>query len=312
MSDTTPILIAGSTASGKSALALMLAEKYDGTIINADSMQVYDVLRDVTARPSPEDETQAPHRLYGHVSPAAPYSVGQWQGEAMREISAAQTAGRTPIVIGGTGLYFKSLTEGLVDIPDIDEAVRHHWRARLAEQGSPALHKELAEVDADLAARLAVNDKQRILRGLEVYHDTGTKLSDWQKIKTTPILGRAHKILLMPRREWLYERCNQRFEAMMGGNAEAEVARLMALDLPADRPAMKALGVKEIIAYINGDMERAAAIEAAQQATRRYAKRQMTWFRNQMTDWAIYSEKEYIEKQDIIFSLISKNSLTTK
>lgn len=311
-SDTTPILIAGPTASGKSALALALAEKLDGCIINADSMQVYDVLRELTARPSVEEEARAPHRLYGHVPPAAPYSVGQWQGEAIAEITAARAAGQVPIVIGGTGLYFRSLTEGLVDIPDIDEATRSMWRARLAEKGSAALHADLAEIDAPLAARLAPNDQQRILRGLEVYHATGTSLSEWQKVEPKAPLGAAHKILLMPNREWLYRRCNARFEQMLAGAAKDEVEHLWALNLPPDMPVMKALGVKEILALMAGELDVIEATQAAQQTTRRYAKRQMTWFRNQMRDWQAFGEQEYVSKQIKIFSFISKNDLTAK
>ena len=170
----------------------------------------------------------------------------------MAEIAAARAAGQVPIVIGGTGLYFKSLTEGLVDIPDIDDATRSTWRARLAEEGSPALHAVLAEVDAALAARLAPNDQQRILRGLEVYHATGTPLSEWQKVEPIAPLGKAHKILLMPERDWLYGRCNARFEQMLAGAAKDEVAHLWALNLPLDMPVMKALGVKEILALMAG------------------------------------------------------------
>ena len=311
-SDTTPIFIAGPTASGKSALALVLAERLGGCIINADSMQVYGVLHELTARPSAEEAARAPHRLYGHVPPASPYSVGQWQDEAIVEIAKARDEGLVPIIVGGTGLYFKSLTEGLVDVPDIDDATRNTWRPRLAEEGSTALHAVLKEVDAPLAARLAPNDRQRILRGLEVYHATGTSLSEWQKIKPNAPLRMAHKILLMPDRDWLYERCNRRFEHMLGGAAKDEVAHLWALNLPPDMPVMKALGVKEIVSLLAGEVDRVQAIAAAQQATRRYAKRQMTWFRNQMHDWQIFTEQDYIKNSDKIFSYISKNKLTAK
>ncbi len=312
VNDTSPILIAGPTASGKSALALALAKKFNGCIINADSMQVYGVLHALTARPTAAEELEAPHRLYGHVPPAAAYSVGQWQGEAMAEIAAAQACGQTPIIIGGTGLYFKSLTEGLVEIPAIDEAVRTHWRARLEAEGSPAMHAELQAVDARLAARLAPNDRQRIVRGLEVFHATATPLSHWQQIVPVAPLDAAHKILLMPDRDWLYARCNTRFEQMMAGTARAEVEHLWALNLPPDMPVMKALGVSEIMAYIQAQSDLETALMQAQQATRRYAKRQMTWFRNQMTDWQSFTEQEYIENHDIIFSFISKNSLTAQ
>lgn len=310
--DTCPILIAGPTASGKSALALALAKKNNGCIINADSMQVYGVLHVLTARPSAAEAAAAPHRLYGHIPPAAPYSVGQWQSEALREIAAAKARGQTPIIIGGTGLYFKSLTEGLVEIPAIDETVRTHWRARLEAEGSPAMHAELQAVDAALAARLAPNDRQRIARGLEVFHATGTPLSQWQQVAPVAPLAAAHKILLMPDRDWLYGRCNARFEQMMAGPARAEVEHLWALNLPPDMPAMKALGVSEIMAYIQGQSDLETAISQAQQSTRRYAKRQMTWFRNQMAGWQDFTEQEYIQNQDLIFSFISKNRLTAQ
>lgn len=308
--DTLPILIAGSTASGKSALALALAEEFHGCIINADSMQVYDVLRCLTARPSQQEEAQAPHRLYGHVSPNTPYSVGRWQEEAMAEIHAAKENGQTPIIIGGTGLYFKSLTQGLSEIPAIDDAVRRHWRDRLENEGSAELHAVLMEIDSDLAKRIAPKDRQRILRGLEVFDATGETLTQWQTNIPTPPLHKAHKILLMPDRDWLYARCNLRFEKMISETAKAEVANLIALKVPNDMPIMKALGVKEIAAYLNNNMTLEDAIEQAQQATRRYAKRQMTWFRNQMTDWTAFSEKDYIDNYHKIFSFITKNGLT--
>ena len=310
--DTIPILIAGPTASGKSALALALAQKLNGRIINADSMQVYGVLRELTARPSEDEEAQAKHRLYGHISPRDPYSVGEWEAEAIAEIAAAQMAGEVPIIIGGTGLYFKSLTEGLVDIPDIPDDIRSHWRDRQAQEGSAALHAALGEVDADLAARLEPNDKQRILRGLEVFSATDRPLSAWHAVKPVAPLAHAHKILLMPDREWLYARCNLRFEHMMAGAAIDEVQALAALDLPPDVSAMKALGVSDVLAYIRGTIDKQTAISQAQQATRRYAKRQMTWFRNQMIDWPSFTEQEYTQEMGKIFSVISKNTLTEK
>lgn len=303
--DTTPLLIAGATASGKSALALALAQKYDGVIINADSMQVYAVLRQLTARPSEAEEAQAPHKLYGHVAPGAPYSVGTWQQEALAEIEAARQSGKRPIVVGGTGLYFESLTQGLSAIPDIADDIRQKWRKQLAEQGSEQLHDLLRSRDGELAARLSPSDGQRIVRALEVEEATGTKLSDWQKIKPQAPLGAAVKILLMPTRDWLYRRCDARFEQMMRGSARAEVEKLWAYNLPPDTPAMKALGVAELIALSSGEMDEAAAIAAAQQATRRYAKRQMTWFRNRMSDWQSFSEKDYEKDFEKIFSFIA-------
>ena len=301
-----PILIAGPTASGKSALALAVAEAVNGCIINADSMQVYDTLNVLTARPPSDDLRRARHELYGHMPVAAPYSVGQWQAQAMVAIEAAQARGQRPILVGGTGLYFKSLTEGLIDIPDIPDPIRNGLRARLTEEGLAPLYAELQKRDAELAARLPENDKQRILRGLEVVEATGRPLSDWQAEKQTPPLPDYQGLLLMPDRDWLYARCNKRFESMMAGAAMAEVEELWALNLPPDANAMKALGVAEIIAFLTGEIDRDAAIAQAQQATRRYAKRQMTWFRNQMSDWRSFTEQDYENYFAKIFSFISK------
>ncbi len=306
-----PLLIAGSTASGKSALALALAKQVNGRIINADSLQVYDTLRQLTARPSLEEEAQAPHALYGHVAAGAPYNVGIWQEQALAQIQQAQAAGQVPIVVGGTGLYFKSLTEGLVDLPEIPPRVREHWRQRLEAIGVAGLYAELQQSDAPLAERLQPTDKQRILRGLEVREATGTRLSDWQRIKPQAPLSQAHKILLLPDRDWLYARCNLRFEQMMQGEALAEVEALAALELTAEATIQKALGVSEIMGFLNGSLTREQAIEQAQQATRRYAKRQMTWFRNQMVGWETFPEQDYTDNHDKIFSFITKNSLTT-
>jgi len=305
MSDV-PILIAGPTASGKSALALSLAERLNGCIINADSMQVYDTLDILTARPPREDLRRAPHRLYGHVPVAAPYSVGDWQAHAMQEIDAAQARGQRPIIIGGTGLYFKSLTDGLIDIPDIPNAVRAALRARLEDDGVAALYADLQEVDAPLAARLPENDKQRILRGLEVHAATGRRLSDWQQQTQIAPLSDYQGLLLMPDRDWLYARCDARFETMMTGGAIAEIELLWALNLPPDTNAMKALGVADIMAMLSGEIDRETAVAQAQQATRRYAKRQMTWFRNQMSDWKTFTEQDYENNFANIFSFISK------
>ena len=301
-----PILIAGATASGKSALALALAEKFNGCIINADSMQVYDTLNVLTARPPKEDLRRAPHRLYGHVPVAAPYSVGQWQAEALATIDEAQEKGQRPILVGGTGLYFKSLIEGLADIPDIPDNVRDGLRARLDSDGLAALYAELQSVDGVLAERLPPTDTQRILRGLEVFEATGEPLSQWQKQVQKPPMTDYCGILLMPDRDWLYARCNARYEVMLAAGAQQEVEELWALNLPPDANGLKALGVGQIMAYMQGEIDAKTATAQAQQATRRYAKRQMTWFRNQMKDWQIFSEQDYENNFANIFSFISK------
>ena len=301
-----PILIAGPTASGKSALALALAEQFNGCIINADSMQVYDTLDVLTARPPLDDLRRVPHYLYGHMPVASNYSVGQWQTDAMHQIEAAQDRGQRPIIVGGTGLYFKSLTDGLSDIPDVPAAIRDGLRARLESEGLAPLYAELQKYDAVLAARLPATDKQRILRGLEVFEATGTPLTAWQQQTPHAPLTGYLGILLMPERAWLYQRCNQRFEAMLKGGALAEVERLWALNLPPDSTSLKALGVSELMAMMTGELDREMAVTQAQQATRRYAKRQMTWFRNQMSDWKAFSEQDYANKFAKIFSFISK------
>ena len=301
-----PILIAGATASGKSALALALAERLNGRIINADSMQVYDTLDVLTARPPRADLRRAPHVLYGHVPVAAPYSVGQWQAAALSEIDAARAAGQRPIIVGGTGLYFKSLTTGLADIPDIPDSIRDGLRDRLNSDGLTALYGELERVDAALAARLPPTDTQRILRGLEVFEATEKPLSVWQAHPQDPPLSDYLGLLLMPEREWLYARCNQRFEAMLEAGALSEVERVWALNLPPDTTALKALGVADLMALLEGKIDRDTAIAQAQQATRRYAKRQMTWFRNQMSDWPRFSEQDYEYNFTKTFSFISK------
>ena len=301
-----PILIAGATASGKSALALALAEQFNGRIINADSMQVYDTLDVLTARPPRVDLRRAPHALYGHVPVAAPYSVGQWQAAALAEIEAAQAAGQRPIIVGGTGLYFKSLTEGLVDFPDIPDNIRNALRARLEDAGLPALYAELERVDTPLAARLPPTDRQRILRGLEVFEATAQPLSVWQAQPQTAPLSDYCGLLLMPDRDWLYARCNQRFEEMLAAGTLAEVERVWALNLPPDTTALRALGVAELMALLQGEIDRDTAIAQAQQATRRYAKRQMTWFRNQMDGRQSFSEQDYANNFAKIFSFISK------
>jgi tRNA dimethylallyltransferase len=269
-------------------------------------MQVYDTLNVLTARPPREDLRRAPHLLYGHVPVAAPYSVGQWQTEALAAIKAAQENGQRPILVGGTGLYFKSLTEGLADIPDIPDTIRNGLRTRLNEEGLPTLYAELQRVDGDLAARLPPTDSQRILRGLEVYEATGEALTQWQTQVQEPPLAAYCGILLMPDRDWLYARCNARYEAMLAAGAQREVEELWALNLPPDANALKALGVSQLMALMQGEMDADTATAQAQQATRRYAKRQMTWFRNQMKAWECISEQDYENKFTKIFSFISK------
>ncbi len=286
MDDYDAILITGPTASGKSALALELAKRHGGAIINADSMQVYDTLRVLTARPSEEEMEGVPHHLYGHVPAGAAYSTGDWLRESAALIADMKTRGVMPIIVGGTGLYFKALTGGLSDMPGIPEEIRNRLRRRLAEEGTEALLSELSIRDPDMAARLNPQDGQRIVRALEVLEATGRSILSFQ-VQTGPMIvdpARARKIVVLPDRKVLHDRINRRFERMLDIGAVEEVEALLALDLSLEMPVMKAIGVSQIAAMLMGDMTCGEVIEKASAATRQYAKRQMTWFRNQMDE----------------------------
>ncbi|TNE58237.1 MAG: tRNA (adenosine(37)-N6)-dimethylallyltransferase MiaA [Alphaproteobacteria bacterium] len=299
------LLIAGPTASGKSALALELAKRLGGVIINADSMQVYRDLRVLTARPSKEEEAEAPHRLYGHLDASASYSAGDWGAEALAEIEAARGAGALPIVVGGTGLYFSVLTEGLSPIPEVPEAVRAEVRGLLENEGVEAVLSEVRQVDPEIAAQLKPADRQRLARALEVFQATGRPLSAWQKEPRVPLFtGKAGQFVLMPERDWLYERCDRRFDIMLEGGALDEVRALKSRQLPPDLPALKALGVPELCRYLDDEFTLEEARLRAKMQTRRYAKRQMTWFRNQMIAWEAISKQESEKKIDEILSFI--------
>lgn len=284
MTHPTLILIGGPTASGKSAKALEIAERERGTIINADAMQVYAGLPILTSQPGPSDTKLAPHELYAIIDPAERFSVGQWLPRARRAIRQALDAGRTPIVIGGTGLYFKALTEGLADIPDIPEDARAAAQQLYAELGPEKFRAELAKLDPGSVERLKPNDKQRLIRAYEVARHTGKPIGSWQKQPSRapdlPVFN-LRRILIMPPREELYATCDKRFLKMMERGALEEVRALLARKLDPGLPAMKILGVRELGAFLNGELTRETAIAKAQQATRNYAKRQMTWFRNQ-------------------------------
>ena len=286
MDDYDAILITGPTASGKSALALELAKQHGGAIINADSMQVYDTLRVLTARPSHDEMEGVPHFLYGHVPAGASYSTGDWLREAAVLIEDLKVKGVLPVIVGGTGLYFKALTGGLSDMPGVPEEIRNDLRRRLVEEGPEALHSELGSRDPDMAGRLNPQDGQRILRALEVLEATGRSILSFQG-QTGPMIinpARARKIVVLPDRKILHDRINRRFEKMLDIGAVEEVEALLALGLSPEMPVMKAIGVSQIAAMLVGDMTRAEMIEKASAATRQYAKRQMTWFRNQMDE----------------------------
>lgn len=278
------ILIAGPTASGKSALALALARARNGVVINADSMQVYGDLRRLTARPSEAEEAQAPHRLYGQVDGAVNYSVGHYLADVEAVLDETWAAGRLPVLVGGTGLYFKAMLEGLSAIPPVPEAVRAAVRAQAEARGTAALHADLARRDPDGAARIAPGDRLRVLRGLEVLAATGRPLAAFQGTRRPgPLAGAAcEKIFLVPDRAALRARIDARFLAMMEEGALDEVRALRERRLDPMLPVMRAHGVPGLIAFLDGALTREEAVARGQADTRRYAKRQVTWFRHQV------------------------------
>jgi tRNA dimethylallyltransferase len=281
------VLIAGPTTSGKSALALALAEALGGTVINADSMQVYRDLRIITARPTPQDEARVPHLLYGHVDAAENYSVGRWCVDAAAALAAVERAGRLPIVVGGTGLYFKVLTRGLAAVPPIPAAIRTAVRARLAAEGVGALYAELDRRDPDAASRLMPGDRARVTRALEVVLATGRSLGQWHDHGMESALDpdRAVKIFLEVERAELYRRIDVRFDAMVAAGVIEEVRALGRRGLDPALPAMKAHGVPWLLRHLAGEIDLATAVAEAKRDTRRYTKRQATWFRHQLPDW---------------------------
>ena len=272
-------LIAGPTASGKTALALHLAKSHDIVIINADSAQVYSDLPVLSAQPTAAEQASVPHRLFGYLDGATACSAAQWARDAKAEIAAAHEAGRLPVLVGGTGLYLRTLLDGIAPIPDIDETIRDEIRALPVAEAYARLQK----LDAAMAASLGPNDSSRIARALEVVESTGRSIADWRKQKSGGIAGlvKLHPLLLLPPREWLYERCDMRLDAMMESGAIGEVEALLMRGLPADAPVMRAIGVREIAAMLTGEIPRDDAITHAKIATRQFAKRQFTWFRNQ-------------------------------
>ncbi|MCA1909703.1 MAG: tRNA (adenosine(37)-N6)-dimethylallyltransferase MiaA [Magnetospirillum sp.] len=277
------IIVAGPTASGKSGLALAIARAFDGVVVNADSMQVYDVLRVVTARPSPEDEAQAPHRLYGVLSPAINCSAARWKDMAAAEMEAIWQAGKLPVVVGGTGLYIRTLVHGISPAPDIPEEVRTKTRALLAEMGNAAFHTLLEKRDPVMAARLDPANSQRLARAWEVLEASGKSLAEWQALPMQgAVPARWMTLFLDPPRNILYDNCDRRFVQMMEQGALDEVAALLDMHLDPALPAMKALGVPELAGLLSRNLTLEQAIEQAQRATRNYAKRQLTWFRNQL------------------------------
>jgi len=277
------VVVAGPTASGKSALALDLAESFGGVIVNADAMQVYRELEILTARPDAAALARAPHRLYGVLPGVEPCSAGRWREMALAEIAEALAAGRLPIVVGGTGLYLRALVQGLAPLPPVPAALRRAARQRHRELGGAAFHAALAARDPATAARLKPGDSQRLIRAWEVLEATGRPLAEWQA--EAPGAAAPYRFLciaLRPPREALYAACDRRFLAMVEAGALDEVRALLALDLDPELPVMKALGVADLAAHLDAALPLESAVARARQATRRYAKRQMTWLRTQL------------------------------
>ena len=287
MSKPKAILIAGPTASGKSALALALAERIGGSVINADSMQVYGDLRVLTARPLPEEEARVPHLLYGHVGAAEDYSVGRWLEDAGRALAEAERARWLPIFLGGTGLYFKGLTQGLSTIPAVPREVRERVRGEAEGVASAELHAKLASADPQTAARLRPSDRQRIIRALEVFAATGRPLAEWQEKPGMPLI-RAEEtvaVFLSVERAALHVRIDARFDAMLDAGALDEVKALALRKLDPRLPVMKAHGVPWLMRHLAGEISLDEAAAGGKADTRRYAKRQETWFRHQLEGW---------------------------
>ncbi len=306
------LVVAGPTASGKSALAMDLAVEFNGVIINADSMQVYEELRILTARPSEADEARIPHRLYGVMAASEPCSVGHWRERAVQEIQAVHAAGRLPVVTGGTGMYIRALMQGLAEIPDVLPTIRDDVQNFYDERGGEAALEELSKVDSETASRLSPGDRQRVIRALEVHRGTGRALSEWLSEGNQGALtgGVFQAVVLQPPRDMLYDQIDARFVAMVDHGALDEVRTLLERGLNPALPAMKAVGVRELAAYLDEKSSLDDAIRAAQQASRNYAKRQLTWFRNQIPEaesiFAQYSES----KRQKIFSFIRQFVLT--
>ena len=289
------ILIAGPTASGKSSAALTLAQACNGVIINADSMQVYRELQILSARPSMNDEKIVPHYLYGFISAAQAFSTGMWLEEMERVLAFVWQQGRTPIIVGGTGLYFYALENGLSPVPDIPADIRGKWRGRLAIDGVADLYTSLQKMDEKIAQQLEPNDSQRIVRALEVIDATGVSLLDWHKRDTSPpVLSDDNilRIVIAPERAVIYRRCDERLQWMVENGGLEEVEALRALKLNPDLPAMKALGVPQLGEFLEGKVALEDALIRAKTDTRRYAKRQLTWIKRNMIAWKHINEQQ--------------------
>ena len=310
------VLIAGPTASGKSGLAVRLAEAVHGTVINADSMQLYRDLDVVTACPADAEMTRAPHRLYRMVDGTEAFSVARWHAAAAEAMAESWEAGRLPVLVGGTGLYFKTVLEGLSAVPEVPVEIRQQVRAWLEAEGAPALHARLEREDPKTAATLKPNDRQRTARALEVVLATGRPLLDWHEEATPGVLagldraGRVGKFVLDLPRDELYARIDRRFAGMIEAGALEEIQAMAARGLDPELPVMKALGAPSLLAHLAGECSLEDAIQDAQMQSRRYAKRQMTWFRNQFADWNWIDAQDSESSYSRILSKILENRLT--
>ncbi len=287
MTNDAPIyILAGPTASGKTALAILIARKQPVVIINADSKQVYHEIPLITAQPSPEEQQQAPHALYGHIPASRHYSVANWLEDVTNAINQAHAEDKIPFLVGGTGMYIKSLVYGMSNVPETLPQTREDVRKRWQASDTPTMHAHLTNIDPIAAEKLSPNDTQRVLRAIEVMEQTGKSIREWQNIRTTPPFKQAqYKMAFLdyPREE-VYENCNRRFDSMMENGVVDEIKAFDALGLDENLPAMKAHGVPELRSYLNGTMSRTDAIEQATRNTRHYIKRQYTWFYHQMPE----------------------------
>ncbi len=289
-------LIAGPTASGKSALALRLAEETGGEVVNADSMQVYADLSVLTARPTTKEMSRAPHHLYGVADGAEAWSAGRWLRAAQAVLADIAARGRTAVVVGGTGLYLGALTKGLSDIPAIPEAVRAQAQALFDAQGEATFRARLADLDREAEARISPADRQRLTRAYEVAAATGRSLTDWRKTAIPPLSQGFRAVVLEPPRADLYARCDTRVPAMIEHGALEEVRALIDRNLDLALPVMKALGAREFTAHLRGETTLVEAVALTQQSTRNYAKRQTTWFRGQAADWPRIAAVDHAEQ----------------
>lgn len=297
--DSAPILIAGPTASGKSALALRLAEMVDGCIVNADALQVYDCWSILSARPSTKERAKAPHHLYGHIGKRIPYSAGHWLREVEQTLKITN---KRPIVVGGTGLYFLALTKGLAQIPEIPTEIRKAGDELRIKNGNTGFTLALSHNDPKTLAKLDQNNPVRLQRAWEVWTATGRGLSDWQEETSPPLVNpiNAVKITLTTERDWLTERIEQRFNKMMEIGALDEVRNYFNDGWDPTLPSAKAIGAQELVAYLNGTLDINSAISQAKAQTRKYAKRQRTWFRSKMADWHQITSSDSLSSVELL------------